>query len=130
MKAAGVKYIIVDYDSKLHQKQVQEAWKRWGIKLIPGAGKRCHDRKKGRFPVDYPELMPLDRTIHHRWKNEKHGGLCALWNSRKPSRKNVGGFFNDIISSWESIPQSIYENAIEGTRKVCLQIQANDGIIR
>ena len=70
MKAAGVKYMIVDNDSKLHQKQVQEAWKRWGIKLIPGAGKRCHDRKKGGFPVDYPELMPLDRTIHHRWKNE------------------------------------------------------------
>ena len=46
-----------------------EAWAFFGIKLWPGAGKRCWDRKVGGFPVDYPELMPLDRTIHHRWKN-------------------------------------------------------------
>ena len=97
--------MIVDNDSKLHQKQVQETWKRWGIKLIPGAGRRCHDRKKGGFPVDYPELMPLDRTIHHLWKNAKHGGLYALWNSRKPSRKMQVG------SSTTSSPRgSLYLN--------------------
>ena len=57
-----------------------EAWAFFGIKLWPGAGKRCWDRKVGGFPVDYPELMPLDRTIHHRWKNVKQRGLYALWN--------------------------------------------------
>ena len=105
MKTAGVKWIFADNDSKLHQKQVIEAWAFFGIKLWPGAGKRCWDRKVGGFPVDYPELMPLDRTIHHRWKNAKQGGLYALWNSRRKSRRNVGGFFNDIANSWESIPQ-------------------------
>ena len=27
--------------------------------------------------------MLLDRTIHHRWKNMKNGGVYRIWNSRK-----------------------------------------------
>ena len=74
--------------------------------------------------------MPLDRTIHYRWKNAKMGGLYAIWNKRKPLRKTTGGFMNDIVTSWESVPQQIYQNAIEGTRKVCNDILSKHGKIR
>ena len=74
--------------------------------------------------------MPLDRTLHHRWKNAKNGGLYALWNARKASRRNVGGFFNDIATSWEKVPQETYQNAIEGTRKVCRDVHSKNGMIR
>ena len=96
------------------KKQVIDAWAESGIKVHPGAGKRCWRRWKGGFPVDYPELMPLDRSIHYRWKNAKNGGLHSLWNARKRLRRTTGGFINDIESSWDSIPQSVYQNAIEG----------------
>ena len=98
MQRFGIKWVYADNDNKLHQKQVIDAW----------AGKRCWDRRKGGFPVDYPELMPLDRSIHHRWKNAKNGGLYSLWNARKRLRRTTGGFINDIESSWASIPQSVY----------------------
>ena len=88
------------------------------------------DREKGGFPVDYPELMPLDRTIHHKWKNSKKGGLYALWNARKRSRRTTGGFMNDVKRSWDSILQSVYQNAIEGCRKVCKACHDDNGIIR
>ena len=83
MRAAGVKWIFTDNDSKLHQQQVSDAWAQFGIRLWPGACKRCWDRRRGGFPVYYPEFMPLDRTIHNRWKNGKNGGLYSLWKSRK-----------------------------------------------
>ena len=59
-------------------------------------------------------LSSLDRTIHHKWKNAKNGGLYAIWNSRFPSRRTTGGFFNDVRSSWAAIPQSLFQNEIEG----------------
>ena len=71
MEAVGVKWVYADNDSKLHQRQVVEAWAEYGIRVHPGAGKRCWDREKGGFPVDYPELMPLDRTIHHKCQNSR-----------------------------------------------------------
>lgn len=130
MEALGVEWVYADNDNKLHQKQVIEAWAEYGIKVHPGAGKRCWDREEGGFPVDYPELMPLDRSVHHRWKNAKNGGLYSLWNSRKRNRRTAGGFINDVKSSWASIPQSVYQNAIEGTRKVIQKCHANRGKIR
>ena len=130
MQAFGVKWVYADNDNKLHQQQVIDAWLEYGIKVHPGAGKRCWDRCAGGFPVDYPELMPLDRSIHHRWKNAKNGGLYSLWNSHKPTRKTAGGFINDIKKSWSSIPQSVYQNAIEGTRKVLQKCHDNRGKIR
>ena len=87
-------------------------------------------RQEGGFPVDYPELMPLDRSIHHRWKNAKNGGLYSLWNRRKRLRKTAGGFINDVNASWASIPQSVYQNAIEGTRKIIQKCHDNRGKIR
>ena len=130
MQRFGIKWVYADNDNKLHQKQVIDAWAEYGIEVHPGAGKRCWDRRKGGFPVDYPELMPLDRSIHHRWKNAKNGGLYSLWNARKRHRRTTGGFINDIESSWASIPQSVYQNAIEGCRKVIKTCHDNRGNIR
>jgi len=130
MQELGIKWVYADNDNKLHQKQVIDAWQEYGIKVHPGAGKRCWDRAEGGFPVDYPELMPLDRSIHHKWKNAKNGGLYSIWNKRKPSRRNAGAFMNDIKKSWSSIPQIVYQNAIEGTRKVIQKCHDNRGKIR
>ena len=118
MQELGVQIVYADNDSKLHQKQVKAAWKEYGIDLHPAAGKTSWDRAVGGFPVDFPKFQPLDRTIHHKWKNSKHGGLYYLWNLRKPSRKTPDGFINDVIDSWESIPQETFQNAIEGCRQL------------
>ena len=67
----GIKLVFTDNDCKLHQKHVKDAWAEFVIKLYPGSGQRCWDRMEGGFPVDFPILMPLDRTIHHRWKTRK-----------------------------------------------------------
>ena len=70
--------------------------------------------------------MPLDKSIHHKWKNGKNGGLYYLWNSQKPSRKCAGGFYNDVVDSWVGIPQEVYQNAIEGCRdlfKTCFETE-------
>jgi len=82
------------------------------VKLHPAGGKSSWDRAEDGFPVDYPKFMPLDRTVHHKWKNSKKGGLYYLWNLRKPSRRTTGGFYNDVVKSWTSIPQAVYQNAI------------------
>jgi len=92
-----------------------------------GAGKRCWDREEGGFPVDYPELMPLDSPS---LENAKNVGLYSLWNRRKRNRQTAGGFINDVKSSWASIPQSVYQNVIEGTRKVIKKRHDNRGKLR
>ena len=106
----GIKGVFADNDCKLHQKQVKDAWAEFGIKLYPGSGQRCWDRMEGGFPVDFPILMPLDRTIHHRWKNSKKGGLYSKFNARKSERKTTGGFINDTYNTWEDIPQETFQN--------------------
>ena len=126
MKADGIKYAYADNDSKLHQKQVKDAWAQYGIALHPAAGKNSWDREDGGFPVDWPKSMPLDKSIHHKWKNVKNGGLYYLWNLQKPSRKCAGGFYNDVVDSWVGIPQEVYQNAIEGCRdlfKTCFETE-------
>ena len=130
MQPHGIKWVYADNDCKLHQKQVIEAWAEYGIRVHTGAGKRCWDRQKGGFPVDFPELMPLDRSIHHKWKNSKRGGLYAIWNARKPSRRSTEGFMNDIHKSWASINQKVYQKAIEGCQKVCQSCHYKRGNIR
>ena len=112
------------------QKQVIDAWAEYGIKVHPGAGKRCWDWWKGGFPVDYPKLTPLDRSIYHGWKIAKNGGLYSLWNARKRLRLTTCGVINYIESSWGSIPQSFYQNAIEGCWKVMKTCHYSRGNIR
>ena len=127
LQKAGVKFVFADNDGKLHQEQVHEAWGKFGISLWKAAGKTSWDRGIGGFPVDYAQLMPLDRSIHNHWKCRKPGGLYDLWNSRKPTRKTTGGFVNDCKQSWESISQEVFQNAIEGQRTVIRKVYANRG---
>ena len=129
METDGIKWVIADNDGKLHQKQVKDAWAQFGIKLYPGSGQRCWDREEGGFPVDFPKLMPLDRTLHHRWKNSKNGGLYAIFNARDKRRRTTGGFINDTYNSWENIPQKTFQNAIEGCRKIYTTCYNNEGDI-
>ena len=105
------------------------AWAEFGIKLYPGSGQRCWDRMEGDFPVDFPILMPLDRTIHHRWKNSKKGGLYSKFNARKSEGKTTGGFINDTYNTWEDIPQETFQNSIEGCQKIYKSCYNNRGNI-
>ena len=41
MQRFGIKWVYADNDNKLHQKQVIDTWAEYGIKVHPGAGKRC-----------------------------------------------------------------------------------------
>jgi len=129
MQEDGIKWVFADNDCKLHQKQVKDAWAKFGIKLYPGAGQRCWDKVEGSFPVDFPILMPLDRTIHHRWKNSKNGDLYSKFNARKSERKTTGGFINDTYNTWEDIPQETFQNSIQGCRKIYKTCYNNRGKI-
>ena len=111
MQVDGIKHVCAYNDSKLHEKKVKEAWAQYGIKLHPAAGKNSWDRDVGGFPVDWPLFITLDKTVHHKWKYTRNGGLYAIWNAREPTRKTTGGFYNNVINLWTSIPQNGYHNA-------------------
>ena len=74
IKKDGITTVYADNDNKLHQKQLKEAWAEYSIELHPSASKNSWDRAVGGFPVD-PKFMSLDRSVHHKWKNVKNGGL-------------------------------------------------------
>ena len=106
LQEAGVKIVIVDNDKKAHTKTVREAWAKFGIKVWPGAGV-VGDRKlipeftgksledKWEFPVNSPDCMVLDQSVNNTWKNNP-GGLYDTHRSRKPSRRTMEGFINDL----------------------------------
>ena len=106
LQDAGVETVIVDNDRKAHCKIVRDAWAKFGIKVWPGAG-IVGDRKLiseftgqeteklGGFPVNSPDCMINDQSVNNSWKNLA-GGLYSTFQKRKPSRRAVGGFINDI----------------------------------
>ena len=119
MKRAGVKVMFSDDDSKLHQKKVHDAWAEFGITVWPGAWKTSWDRDdRGVFPVDFTVVVPLDQTIHNTWKNPKPNILYARWNARRQDRKRTRGFYNDVKSSWDGIPQQSFQNAIDAQLEI------------
>ena len=69
-------------------KMVKEAWARWGIELWPAGGKSAWDRAIGGYPVDRPDLNPLDQSVHASWKTRR-GGHYDRWRSRKESREHL-----------------------------------------
>merc|ERR1712080_198162 len=119
-KRMGVKYVFTDNDKKLQSKAAAEEWKKFGIKLWPGAGEVWNSAKGG-FPVDRPALMPLDQSVHAAWKTHENG-LYDRWNSRDERRKTGGGFLNEIENSWEEMPMSKVRAAIDVQRKIHLEI--------
>ena len=134
---AGAKTVIVDNDRKAHTQTVRDAWAKFGIKVWPGAG-IVGDRKlipeftgktledKGGFPVNSPDCMILDQSVNNTWKNNP-GGLYDTYQSRKPSRKTIGGFINAIKSTWEELSQESIQNAIDLQPKIMRAIVAANG---
>ena len=55
------------------------------------------------------------------------GGLYDTFNKRKPSRQTMGGFMNDIQSSFENLSQEKIQNAIDIQPKVMEAIIVADG---
>ena len=64
--------ILRDNDRTLMSKSVVEAWGRYGISFLPGAGK-VWVKGRGGFPVNHPIYNPLDQNIHHTWKCLENG---------------------------------------------------------
>ena len=110
-----------------HTKTVCNAWKKFGIEVWPGAG-IVGDRtlisdftgkdasELGGFPVNSPDCMPNDQSVNNSWKNLV-GGLYDTYRSRKPSRRTIGGFINDMKTSVEALSQEKIQNAIDLQRK-------------
>ena len=66
----------------------------------------------GLLHVNYPDCMVNDQSVNHSWKN-LDGGLYGTFQKRKPSRQTIGGFINDINSTWEISSQEKIQNAID-----------------
>ena len=100
LQDAGVTTVIVDNDRKAHRKMVRNAWAKFGIRVLPGAGvvgDRAlisqftgeEEEKLGGFPVNSPDCMVNDQSVNNSWKNLL-GGLYDTFNKRKPSRQTNG----------------------------------------
>ena len=55
------------------------------------------------------------------------GGLYSTFQERKPSRQTIGGFINDIKSTWENLSQEKIQNSIDLQPKIMEAIIAADG---
>ena len=80
----------------------------------------------GGFPVNSPDCMVQDQSVNNSWKNLA-GGLYSTFQKRKPSRQTIGGFINDINSTWEQLSQEKIQNAIDLQPKIMEAIIAADG---
>ena len=87
------------------------------IEFWPAGGKSGWDRAIGGYPVDRPDLNPLDQSIHASWKT-RCGGIYDRWRSRKESRRTSGGFYNEVTNSWSDMPQHLIHNAIDAQRDI------------
>ena len=80
----------------------------------------------GGFPVNSPDCMVNDQSVNHSWKTLA-GRLYSTFQKRKPSRQTIGGFINDIKSTWENLSQEKIQNAIDLQPKIMEAIIAADG---
>ena len=69
--------------------------------------------------------MVQDPSVNNSFKNPD--GLYDTFNKRKPSRQTMGGFMNDIQSSFENLSQEKIQNAIDIQPKVMEAIIVADG---
>ena len=70
--------------------------------------------------------MTNDQSVNNSWKSLA-GGLYSTFQKRKPSRRTVAGFINDIYSSWDKLSQEKIQNAIDLQPKVMETIIAANG---
>ncbi len=73
--------------------------------------------------MNSPDCMTNDQSAN---KNLA-GGLYSTFQKRKPSRRTVGGFINDIKSSWDKLSQEKIQNAIDLQPKIMEAIIAEGG---
>ena len=97
-----------------------EVWAKFGIKVLPSVS-IVGDTKFisefigqeaeifGRFPVNSPDCMTNDRIVNNSCKNLL-GGLYSTFQKRKPPRRTLEGFINDIYSSWDKLSQQKTQN--------------------
>merc|ERR1719473_886070 len=102
--------------TKLQSRASESAFAEFGIKLHPGAG-QVTNTAVGGFPVDRPDLQPLDQSVHANWKTRK-GGFYSKWNERPPSRQTPGGFVKLAKKSFFDMPKKMIQNAIDTQREV------------
>ena len=76
--------------------------------------------------MNSPECMVNDQSVNNSWKNLVEG-LYDTYNNRKPSRKTVGGFINDINTSFEKLSQEKIRAAIDLQPKIMEALIASDG---
>ena len=137
LEKAGIKTLILDNDRKCHTKVDVDAWKEFGIDVWPGAGivgdrKRISDftgkdiEEMGGFPVNSPDCMIWDYSCNSSFKSIK-GGLYDKFNKRKPSRQTIGGFYNDMKSSFAELGQDKIRSAIDAQPKIMAAIIAAEG---
>ena len=70
--------------------------------------------------------MIVVQSVNNTWKNNP-GGLYDTYQSRKPSRKTIGGFINAIKSTWDELSQESIQNAIDLQPKIMAAIVAANG---
>jgi len=72
--------------------------------------------------------MVQDQSVNNTksWKNLV-GGLYGTFIKRRPSRQYMGGFINDVQSSFENISQEKIQSAIDIQPKIMEAIIAADG---
>ena len=66
----------------------------------------------GGFPVNSLDCIVQDPSVNDSWKNHA-GGLYDTFKNRKPSRQSMGGFINDVQSSFENFSQETIHSAID-----------------
>ena len=67
--------------------------------------------------MNSPDCMVQDQSLNNTWK-DLVGGLYDKFNKRKPTRQTMGGFMNDIQSSFENLSQENIQSTIDIQSKV------------
>ena len=76
--------------------------------------------------MNSPDGMVQDQSVINTWKNLV-GGSYDTFNKRKPSCQTMGGFMNDIQTSFENLTQEKIQNTIDIQPKVMEAIITADG---
>ena len=70
--------------------------------------------------------MVNDQSVNNSWKNLA-SGLYSSFQKRKPSRRTISGFINDMKPTWKNLSQEKIQNAIYFQFKMMEAIIAADG---
>ena len=128
MQNAGIKHLIADSDCKFHSEKTTTFLKKnFGISVWPSAAKIPWDRREGGYPVNSPDLMVGDQSIHNDFKNSRNG-LYDKWNNQTRKGRHTNGRFLHLLQNcWDEMPQSHVQNSIDAQYHVIHEIIENGG---